>query len=379
MLLTSDVRGVLPIAPTPFFDDGAIDTASIDRLMDFYLSIGATGVTVLGQLGEAPKLEHAESVAIARQVIARFGKLPVVVGVSAPGFAAMRALTREVMDAGAAGVMIAPPNTLAHRRPDRRLLQAGRRCDRRGRALRAAGLPAHVLGADDAGRHPPDRHGAALVRDAQARGLARPGEDLARCAASSATARCATSRSSAATTACSSTTRWSAAPTARTPATPSPTCCATWCAWPRPASAKRRTTCSTRTCPCCATSSSPASGLAVRKYIMMRRGLLTSAAQRKPAAPLTAAARGRGGAPAGAAGAPRSAGEAATPDNRGMSKAPETRFSTLPLNPATLANLERLGYLTMTPIQAASLPRRCWARTSSRRPRPAAARRRLSR
>jgi 4-hydroxy-tetrahydrodipicolinate synthase len=112
MLLTSDVRGVLPIAPTPFFDDGNIDTASIDRLMDFYLSIGATGVTVLGQLGEAPKLEHTESVAIARQVIARSGKLPVVVGVSAPGFAAMRALTREVMDAGAAGVMIAPPNTL---------------------------------------------------------------------------------------------------------------------------------------------------------------------------------------------------------------------------------------------------------------------------
>jgi ATP-independent RNA helicase DbpA len=39
-----------------------------------------------------------------------------------------------------------------------------------------------------------------------------------------------------------------------------------------------------------------------------------------------------------------------------MSKAPETRFSTLPLSPATLENLERLGYLEMTPIQAASLP-----------------------
>jgi 4-hydroxy-tetrahydrodipicolinate synthase len=80
--------------------------------MDFYLAIGATGVTVLGQLGEAPKLAHAESVAIATQVIRRLGALPVVVGVSAPGFAAMRALAREVMDAGAAGVMIAPPNTL---------------------------------------------------------------------------------------------------------------------------------------------------------------------------------------------------------------------------------------------------------------------------
>jgi 4-hydroxy-tetrahydrodipicolinate synthase len=112
MLLTSNVRGVLPIAPTPFFDDGTVDTSSIDRLMDFYLSIGASGVTVLGQLGEAPKLEHSEAVAIASQVIRRFGALPVVVGVSAPGFAAMRALTREVMDAGVAGVMIAPPNTL---------------------------------------------------------------------------------------------------------------------------------------------------------------------------------------------------------------------------------------------------------------------------
>jgi len=39
-------------------------------------------------------------------------------------------------------------------------------------------------------------------------------------------------------------------------------------------------------------------------------------------------------------------------DNQAMS----TNFATLALNPATLANLAQLGYLTMTPIQAASLP-----------------------
>src|ERR1700710_2886698 len=33
-----------------------------------------------------------------------------------------------------------------------------------------------------------------------------------------------------------------------------------------------------------------------------------------------------------------------------------TSFSALPLSPAMLANLEQLGYLTMTPTQAASLP-----------------------
>ena len=33
-----------------------------------------------------------------------------------------------------------------------------------------------------------------------------------------------------------------------------------------------------------------------------------------------------------------------------------TDFSTLALSPATLANLQQLGYTTMTPIQAAALP-----------------------
>lgn len=111
MLLTSGARGVFPIAPTPFHADRRVDTASIDRLADFYAGCGATGVTVLGQLGEATKLDHAEAVAIVRRFISRLA-IPVVVGVSAPGFAAMRALAQEAMQAGAAGVMIAPPHTL---------------------------------------------------------------------------------------------------------------------------------------------------------------------------------------------------------------------------------------------------------------------------
>ena len=109
--LTSAARGVYPIAPTPFHPDGRIDESSLDRLADFYTGCGATGVTVLGQLGEAPKLDHDESVAIASRMVSRL-RIPVVVGVSAPGFAPMRTLARAVMDAGAAGVMIAPPNTL---------------------------------------------------------------------------------------------------------------------------------------------------------------------------------------------------------------------------------------------------------------------------
>ncbi len=112
MTTLADAKGVYPIAPTPFLDDGTIDFGSIDRLVAFYRACGSTGLTVLGQLGEAPKLEQAESVAVLKRFIAGADALPVIVGVSAPGFAAMRALTRDAMEAGAAGVMIAPPNTL---------------------------------------------------------------------------------------------------------------------------------------------------------------------------------------------------------------------------------------------------------------------------
>ena len=110
-MLDIHAHGVYVIAATPFTDDGAIDTASIDRMVDFYLGCGVAGITVLGMMGEAPKLTHAESLAITKQVVQR-AKLPVVVGVSSPGFAAMAALTRDVMDVGAAGVMIAPPSSL---------------------------------------------------------------------------------------------------------------------------------------------------------------------------------------------------------------------------------------------------------------------------
>ncbi len=112
MKLKATASGVIVIAPTPFMPDGAIDTSSIDRMTDFFIASGVTGITVLGQLGEAPKLEHAESLDVVKRVVKRAGALPIIVGVSAPGFAAMRALTRDAMDAGAAGVMIAPPNTL---------------------------------------------------------------------------------------------------------------------------------------------------------------------------------------------------------------------------------------------------------------------------
>jgi 4-hydroxy-tetrahydrodipicolinate synthase len=111
--LDRNARGVYLIAVTPFTDSGALDLASTDRMVDFYLERGATGLTILGILGEATKLTAEESRVFVRQVLARVnGQVPVIVGASAPGFAPMQELSRSVMDLGAAGVMVAPPSTV---------------------------------------------------------------------------------------------------------------------------------------------------------------------------------------------------------------------------------------------------------------------------
>jgi 4-hydroxy-tetrahydrodipicolinate synthase len=111
--LDNSASGVFIIAVTPFHDDGRLDIAGVDRLTDFYLERGVSGFTVLGIMGEAPKLTAAESAAVTQRFLKRIdGRVPVVVGVSSPGFAAMGELSARVMDLGAAGVMIAPPSHL---------------------------------------------------------------------------------------------------------------------------------------------------------------------------------------------------------------------------------------------------------------------------
>ncbi len=112
--LDASARGVFIIAATPFAPDGRLDLVATDRLIEFYLEKGVDGLTILGMMGEAPKLTDEEARTFALHVLGRIdGRVPVVVGASAPGFAPMRALGEVVMDAGAAGLMVQPPATAA--------------------------------------------------------------------------------------------------------------------------------------------------------------------------------------------------------------------------------------------------------------------------
>ena len=107
--LDERAAGVYIISATPFAADGALDLDSADRLTDFYLERGVSGITILGMMGEAQKLSPDESARFMSRVLARVGgRVPVVVGVSNAGLDNLVRLSRQAMDEGAAGVMVAP-------------------------------------------------------------------------------------------------------------------------------------------------------------------------------------------------------------------------------------------------------------------------------
>ena len=114
MRLSEAAKGVFIISVTPFDEDGGLDLTSAARLVDFYIDRGVDGITILGMMGEAAKLTPQESTDFAAFVVKRVdGRLPVVVGVSGVGLDNLARLTASVMDDGAAGVMVAPPPGLA--------------------------------------------------------------------------------------------------------------------------------------------------------------------------------------------------------------------------------------------------------------------------
>ena len=64
-----DEKGVIAIATTPFDEKNQIDFNSVDTLADYYLESGVSGVTILGVMGEAHKLNIDEQKSLIKQIV----------------------------------------------------------------------------------------------------------------------------------------------------------------------------------------------------------------------------------------------------------------------------------------------------------------------
>ena len=108
-----DMKGVIAIATTPFNNKNLIDFESVDRLSNYYIESKVSGVTILGVMGEAHKLNIEEQkTLIKRYVNNLINTVPVIVGVSNAGLDNLELLSKFSMDSGASGVMVSGNNGL---------------------------------------------------------------------------------------------------------------------------------------------------------------------------------------------------------------------------------------------------------------------------
>ena len=98
--------GVIPILATPFHDDESLDLESLSRLIQFNAAAGVDAVTILGLLGEANRLTDADREKIIRTAITATKGLPVIVGTSHTGTAATIEHSRQALELGATALMI---------------------------------------------------------------------------------------------------------------------------------------------------------------------------------------------------------------------------------------------------------------------------------
>lgn len=103
-------RGVFPVVPTIFHDDGSIDMAGQTRAVDFMIDAGSQGLCILANFSEQFVLTDAERETLMDAILAHVaGRVPVIVTTTHMGSIACAARSKRAQDAGAAMVMIMPP------------------------------------------------------------------------------------------------------------------------------------------------------------------------------------------------------------------------------------------------------------------------------
>lgn len=100
---------MIPIALTPFSNDGSLDLSSIPRLTNFYRQEHATALVVLGIMGEAHALSDWEREAVIESFVRTSGNLPIIATVSAPSTEVACDRARRARALGATSIMVAPP------------------------------------------------------------------------------------------------------------------------------------------------------------------------------------------------------------------------------------------------------------------------------
>lgn len=130
------MTGLFAAVATPLHDDGGLDGATLDRLVDFLVEAGVDGICVGGATGEYPHFEAAHRKAAIQRAAARLPReRTLLVGIGSPSPRSALELGKTALDAGARAVLLPMPMFFRYGQSD---LQAF--CADVSRTLRASCL-----------------------------------------------------------------------------------------------------------------------------------------------------------------------------------------------------------------------------------------------
>jgi 4-hydroxy-tetrahydrodipicolinate synthase len=103
------LKGSMPALVTPF-RDGAVDFATLERLVEWHIAEGSHGLVPVGTTGESPTLTHEEHEAVVEAVVrAAAGRVPVVAGAGSNSTAEAVGLIRHAERVGADAALVVTP------------------------------------------------------------------------------------------------------------------------------------------------------------------------------------------------------------------------------------------------------------------------------
>lgn len=118
-------RGIFPVVPTTFTDDGALDLESQKRCVDFMIDAGSNGLAILANFSEQFVLSDDERELLTRTLLKHVdARVPVIVTTTHFSSRVCAERSRRAQDAGAAMVMVMPPyHGATIRAPESRIVE----------------------------------------------------------------------------------------------------------------------------------------------------------------------------------------------------------------------------------------------------------------
>jgi 4-hydroxy-tetrahydrodipicolinate synthase len=103
-------HGSMVALVTPMREDGAIDDASLAKLIEFHIGQGTDAIVAVGTTGESATLDEQEHCELIRRVVElTAGRIPVIAGTGANSTTEAITLTRCALKAGADACLLVTP------------------------------------------------------------------------------------------------------------------------------------------------------------------------------------------------------------------------------------------------------------------------------